>query len=191
MEHPHAERGIATSGCNVIGRVRSASSAHRSRIGRSAPISSPAWSAGRTRRRRASTVLAMIRLLVRTLIFFASSAVGLIVADLLLDDMSVSASGFLITLAIFAVLQTVIAPFIARVTARNASALLGGAGLISTFIALAVAAVVGDSLQISGVSTWLIATVIVWLATALATLLIPLVLVKLGVRAARTNASQS
>ena len=130
----------------------------------------------------------MIRLLVRTLIFFASSAIGLIVADLLLDDMSVSASGFLITLAIFAVLQTVIAPFIARVTARNAAALLGGAGLISTFIALAVATVVGDSLQISGVSTWLVATVIVWLATALATLLIPLILVKARVQAARRNA---
>ena len=127
----------------------------------------------------------MIRLLIRTIIFFASSAVGLVVADLLLDDMSVKAGGFLIALVIFAVLQTVIAPFIARVTAKNATALLGGAGLISTFIALVVAHVVGDSIEISGASTWIAATVIVWLATALATLLIPVILVKMGVRAAR------
>jgi hypothetical protein len=132
----------------------------------------------------------MLRLLVRTIVFFASSAIGLIVADALLDDMSVSANGFLITLVIFAVLQTVIAPFIARVTARNATALLGGAGLISTFVALVVAHVVGDSLAISGVVTWIAATVIVWLATAIATLLIPLALVKLGVQAARRGPGQ-
>jgi len=129
----------------------------------------------------------MIRLLVRTAIFFASSAVGLIVADLLLDNMSVSASGFLITLVVFAVLQSVIAPFFARVTAKNASALLGGVGLISTFVALVIAHAVGDSLQISGVSTWIAATVIVWLVTALSTLLIPVILVKLGVQAARSR----
>lgn len=132
----------------------------------------------------------MIRLLIRTIIFFASSAVGLVVADLLLDDMSVKAGGFLIALVIFAVLQTVIAPFIARVTAKNATALLGGAGLISTFIALVVAHVVGDSIEISGASTWIAATVIVWLATALATLLIPVILVKMGVRAARRNRAE-
>jgi hypothetical protein len=129
----------------------------------------------------------MLRLLIRTIIFFASSAIGLIVADLVLDDMTVHASGFVLTVVIFAVLQTVISPFIARITAKNATALLGGVGLIATFVALAVAHAVGDSLEISGVATWIAATVIVWLATALATLLIPVILVKLGVQAARRN----
>lgn len=132
----------------------------------------------------------MIRLLVRAVVFLASSAVGLIVGDALLDDMSVSAGGFLLTLVIFATLQTVIAPFIARVAAKNATALLGGVGLISTLIALLVAHVVGDSIKISGASTWVAATVVVWLATALATLVIPWLLVKLGVQAARRRRTE-
>lgn len=132
----------------------------------------------------------MIRFLVRVLVFLASSAVGLIVADLLLSDMSVHASGFLLTVVIFAVLQTVLSPFIARVAAKNATALLGGVGLIATLIALVIAHAVGDSLEISGVATWIAATVIVWLVTALATLLIPVILVKMGVQAARRRRAE-
>ena len=45
-----------------------------------------------------------------------------------------------------------------------------------------------DSLTIDGgFGTWLTATVIVWLATALATLLIPFILVKAGVESARAR----
>lgn len=121
----------------------------------------------------------MIRLLIRTLVFFASAAVGLLVAAAVLDDVEVTAGGFLLVVAIFAILQTVIAPFLARVAAKNASALLGGIGLIATFVALLAASTFGDALTIrGGVTTWIAATVIVWLATALATLLLPLVLLK-------------
>ena len=38
-----------------------------------------------------------------------------------------------------------------------------------------------------GVGTWIAATVVVWLVTALATLLLPWILVILGVEAAREN----
>ena len=55
-------------------------------------------------------------------------------------------------------------------------------------MALWLTTLIGDSLTIDGgVSTWLAAIVIVWLATALATLLIPLILVKFGVEAARAR----
>jgi MFS-type transporter involved in bile tolerance (Atg22 family) len=71
------------------------------------------------------------------------------------------------------------------VVARNANAFLGGVGLVTTFVALLLAQTFGDALTIDGVGTWIAATVLVWLATAIATLLIPLILVKLGVEAAR------
>lgn len=128
----------------------------------------------------------MIRFLIRTLIFFVSAAVGLLVAAALLDDVTVTASGFFIVVVVFAVIQTIIAPFLARVAQRNASALLGGIGLISTFVALVLAVLIGDSLTIDGGAVnWLATTVIVWLATALATLLLPILLVKAGVESAR------
>ena len=130
----------------------------------------------------------MIRFLVRTAIFLVSAAVGLLVTASLVDGFDVSAGGFLTAVVLFAVIQSVLAPFIAKVTARNASALLGGVGLLSTFVALWLTALIGDSLTIDGgASTWIAATVIVWLATALATLLLPLILVKVGIEAARNR----
>jgi len=103
-----------------------------------------------------------------------------------LEDMEIaSVTSFLWVVVIFTVLQSLFAPFLAKVTARNASALLGAVGLLSTFLALLIAATVSDGLTISGASTWLYASLIVWLVTMLATLLIPLILVKMGVQAAR------
>lgn len=128
----------------------------------------------------------MIRFLVRGAIFLVSAAIGLLVAAGVVDGVDVTTSGFLVAVVLFAVIQSVLSPFIAKVAARNAAALLGGVGLLSTFVALWLTTLIGDSLTIDGgVTTWLTATVIVWLATALATLLLPLVLVRAGLEAAR------
>ena len=130
----------------------------------------------------------MIRFLVRAVIFLASAAVGLLVANAVLEDMTIdSVTSFLWVVVVFAVLQSLFAPFLAKVTAKNASALLGAVGLISTFLALLVSATVSDGLTIDGASTWLLASLIVWLVTMLATLLIPIILVKMGVEAARNR----
>ena len=64
-------------------------------------------------------------------------------------------------------------------------ALLGAAGLISTFIALVVANVAVDGLTITGALTWILATLIVWLGTMVAAFLLPVILVKAGVSSAR------
>jgi hypothetical protein len=132
----------------------------------------------------------MIRFLVRAAIFLASAAIGLLVAKLTLDGMSIDASSFIAVVVIFAVIQSVLAPFIAKVTARNAPAILGATGLISTFIALVVADVVSDGLTITGADTWVLATLIVWIVTMLATLLLPIILVKMGVQNARDRRSE-
>lgn len=130
----------------------------------------------------------MIRLLIRSVVFLASAAVGLLVTAGLVDGVDVTPSGFLVAVVLFAVIQSILSPFIAKVTAKNATALLGGVGLLSTFVALWLTTLFGDSLTIEGgVATWLTATVIVWLATALATLLLPLLLVAAGIEAARAD----
>lgn len=127
----------------------------------------------------------MIRFLVRTAIFFVSTAVGLLIAKLVLDDMSIDATAFLVVVVVVALLQALLAPIMAKMTERNAPALLGAAGLLSTFIALVVANVVVDGLTITGVTTWILATLIVWLGTMIAAFLLPVILVKAGVSSAR------
>jgi uncharacterized membrane protein YvlD (DUF360 family) len=117
----------------------------------------------------------MIRLLVRTTILLVANAVGLIVANLVLDKMDLNASGFIIALVIFTVLVAVLTPFFASVLRRNASSAsaLGGVALIATLAALIITDLVSDGLSISGVGTWIAATVIVWIASLLAAFILP------------------
>ena len=129
----------------------------------------------------------VIRLLIRLAVYLVSSTVGLVVADAILDGMTVELAGLVTVVVVFTAAQAVLGPFIAKVVARNATAFLGGVGLVTTFVALLLAQALGDALTIDGVGTWIAATALVWLATALATLLIPLLLVALGVQAARSN----
>lgn len=131
----------------------------------------------------------MIRLLIRAAINLVSAAIGLLVANAVLDDLEVTASGFVLTVVIFALAQAILAPFILVVVKRNAEAFLGGVGIVSTLVALWIASLFGDALTISGLATWLIAAVIVWLAAALASFLLPFILVKAGVENARERRS--
>jgi Mycobacterial 4 TMS phage holin, superfamily IV len=118
----------------------------------------------------------MKRLLLRTVVFLGSSAIGLLVAWWLIDGFSMSVSGFIVAVVVFSVAQAVLAPLIAKIARRYASALLGGVGLISTLVALILAHVFTHGLNISGLGSWAAATVLVWLVTALATLLLPILL---------------
>jgi Mycobacterial 4 TMS phage holin, superfamily IV len=125
----------------------------------------------------------MIRLLVRALVIAASAAIGLLVANAILDDMSLTWQTFVLDVVIFAALQAILAPFIAKVAHRNAPALLGGVGLITTLIALIITHAVSDGgLRITGAATWLYAALIVWLVTMIATVLLPTLVVVKKVR---------
>lgn len=131
----------------------------------------------------------MIRFLVRGLILLLAAGVGLLVAVSVVDGMSVDVTSYVLVAALFALVQSILTPFFAKVAHRNAPALLGGVGLITTFVALLVTTVVSDGLTISGAAAWLEATLIVWLVTMVATLIIPIVLVKLGLQAAAERRS--
>jgi len=125
----------------------------------------------------------MIMFLLRALIFLASAAVGLIVADLVLPGFVIdwgSPLGFILAIVIFAVLQSVLAPWLARVAQRNAPALLGGIGIVSTFVALVVVVLIPRAGLTIGAPwwTWIIAPVIGWLVTALAPLFLPMLFSK-------------
>jgi uncharacterized membrane protein YvlD (DUF360 family) len=119
----------------------------------------------------------VIRLAVRTLILLVANAVGLLVADAVLDGMSLSFSGFVIALVIFTVAVALLTPFLQSVMQRNrsASAALGGVALIATLAALIVTDLASDGLSIDGVGTWLAAAVIVWAASLIAAFILPFI----------------
>jgi putative membrane protein len=111
----------------------------------------------------------VIRLLFRTLIAILANAVGLIVAAAVLSGMHMSVGSFFLDIIIFTVITALLQPFVAAQFRRLAIV----AALIATFVALVVTDLVSDGLTISGVSTWIAATVIVWLAALLAAFILP------------------
>ena len=115
----------------------------------------------------------MIRLIVRTLIALVANAVGLLVAAAVLDGMHMNVSGFVVGVIIFTVASALTQPFLAAQFRRSRSAALGGVSLIATFIALVVTDIFSEGFSINGVSTWIAATVIVWVAALLAGFILP------------------
>ncbi|ORB30831.1 phage holin family protein [Mycolicibacterium parafortuitum] len=120
----------------------------------------------------------MVRFLLRVAVFLGSSAIGLLVAGWLVPGVSLSVWGFVTAVVIFTVAQAILSPFFLKMASRYASAFLGGIGLVSTFAALLLASLFSNGLSIRGVGSWIAATVVVWLVTALATLVLPALVLK-------------
>ena len=129
----------------------------------------------------------MLRLIVSFAIHLVANAVGLLVANLVLDDLTIEAGPFLWAVLIFTVVETFAGPLIMKIALQNAKGLMGGIALVVTFVGLLVTEIIADGFDINGVSTWIAATVIVWFAAMLAGLIIPVILVKRGVESARAR----
>lgn len=134
----------------------------------------------------------MITFFIRAAIFILSAAVGLIAADLILDGFHINWNdwwGFVLAVVIFAVIQSILAPWVFKIASRHAPALLGGIGIVSTFIAILIVVLIpGAGIGISQPLAWVLAPVIVWVVTALATWLLPPLFIKKKVTAARGRA---
>jgi putative membrane protein len=128
----------------------------------------------------------LIRLLISAVLYLVANAIGLLVANALLDDVSIEAAAFVIAVVIFTVVEVVIQPLVTRIAMRHSRALLGSSALIATLIGLVVTTLVTDGMSIDGAVTWVLATVTVWAAALVAGLILPAIFVK----AAVTNARQ-
>jgi hypothetical protein len=95
----------------------------------------------------------------------AGNAVGLVLASLLLGDQFkfTSATGFIISLVIFAILSAIFTWFVFKFLIRNAGSIVALTGLLSTFLALLVTDLLPwGSLDIDGMG-WVWGTLIVWI----------------------------
>lgn len=120
----------------------------------------------------------MIRLLINTALTTLGNAIGLIVAHWLMPGFRISIAGFVMSVAVFTITQGILAPFVFKMAVKHLPALRGGIALVTVFVSLLITASLTHGLQISGASTWLVAPFVVWLATVLAGVLLPMVLFK-------------
>jgi len=127
----------------------------------------------------------LIRLLISAVLYLVANAIGLLVANALLDDVSIEAAAFVIAVVIFTAVEVVIQPLITQIAMRHSRALLGSSALIATLIGLVVTTLVTDGMSIDGAVTWVLATVTVWAAALVAGLILPAIFVKTAVTNAR------
>ncbi|MBT2476320.1 phage holin family protein [Microbacterium sp. ISL-103] len=133
----------------------------------------------------------MITFLFRALMYVVSAGLGLIVADLVLDGFQIQWDkwwGFVLCILIFAVLQSVLAPWVSKIADRYAPVLMGGIGIFSTLIALVIVVLLPiGGLRIVDLAGWLLGAVIVWLITALGSVLLPLIFLRKKVEKVRSR----
>lgn len=120
----------------------------------------------------------MIRLLASAVVKLIANAIALLVGNFVLDDMSVSGTAYLLAVLIFTGIEVLVEPLFRDLAQRNARALAGGTSLFATFVGLVITAAISDGLSISGASTWLFATILVWAVSLAAQLLLPLIIFK-------------
>ena len=130
----------------------------------------------------------MLRLIASTVLELLANAIGLLVAYWILrPDFMIDAVGFIIVVAIFTATRFILAPLVFKLSMRYARMLTGGVSLVTIFISLLVTTLLTSHLVITGVSTWVLATLIVWVFGVAAMLLLPMVIFKKTLAAARSD----
>lgn len=136
----------------------------------------------------------MFRFLAQTVLVLLGNALGLIVAALFLPDFHLSAVGFIWSVVFFTAAQVILAPFIFKMAVDYMPAFRGGVALVTILVVLVLTTLFTGGLTITGVVAWVLASLIIWLTTILAGILLPLFIFKktLGkVKDSRSNAAQN
>lgn len=109
----------------------------------------------------------MIRFLLSTASNLVMAAIALLLAGWWLGEwVTLNLGGFIVAVAVFTAAQAILAPFVFNMARKYASALLGGIGLVSTFLALWVATLFPGGVQVHGLG-WVLAPLLIWIVTAI------------------------
>ena len=120
----------------------------------------------------------MIRFLISTVAYLAANAVGLLIAVLLLPGFQIDPLAFLVAVAVFSLVQSILGPLITKLSLKSFPQLMGGIALVTIFVGLFVTELIMDSMQIGGISNWLAATLLVWVGSLIASILLPIYVFK-------------
>ncbi|MFD0981754.1 hypothetical protein [Tropicimonas aquimaris] len=120
----------------------------------------------------------MMRTLISVLFYILANGVGLLVAALLLDGLTLSFTGFLIATLLLSLVEAIAAPIITKLSDKNVPALKGGVALVTTFVGLGITNAIVSNMSMDGLATWLAATLLVWLGALIANILLPMFMFK-------------
>lgn len=129
----------------------------------------------------------MIRWVISIVLGFFANAIGLWAASMFLEGFEVNASSFIMAVLIFTVTSAILSPFIGKVALTRAPFLMGGISLVSTLVALIITTLFSTGIVINGLSTWLMATLVVWLFSMIGNVLLPFIVFKMFLDKRQSN----
>jgi len=120
----------------------------------------------------------LVSFLISTVADLAANAIGLLVAIILLPGFVIDPLSFVVAVAIFSLVQTVLGPLIVQMSMKNVPQLMGAIALVTISVGLFATDIMMSGMQIGGIAHWLAATLLVWLGSLLASILLPLYVFK-------------
>lgn len=120
----------------------------------------------------------MTRFFISTVAYLAANAIGLLLAVVLLPGFVIDPLSFVVVVAVFSLVQSIVGPLIARLSSKRLPQLMGGIALVTVFVGLFVSDLVTDGMTIGGISNWLAATLLIWLGSLIAAVLLPVFVFK-------------
>ncbi len=120
----------------------------------------------------------MIRFLAQITLILLANAAGIIIATIVPPGFTINAIGFITSVVFFTTVELLFERFVAKVALRYVPALRGGIALVTTFVGLLLTNIWTSGLEIQGVSTWLLAPMIIWLTVVIMGTVLPMVLFK-------------
>ncbi len=106
--------------------------------------------------------------------YLAGNSLGLLLAVILLEGFRVGLAGFVVAVVIFTTVQALLSPLFSRLSREHVPQLLGGIALVVVFVGLFVTQLIVSGMEMGGLSNWLAATLLVWLGSLLAQILLPI-----------------
>lgn len=109
-----------------------------------------------------------MRIASQLVVGLAANAVALLVAAIALDRFTISELTFPIVVVIFTAVGLLARPVIEAVIEKHAQIVASFVGFVAAFVTLLITDLVSDGLDVEGLGTWIIASLIVWLGRIVA-----------------------
>ena len=107
----------------------------------------------------------MVKFLAHVAVSLLSSALSLLLAAWLLPGVMLRPSGFVVAVSILVICQAIFAPLAFSFARKYAQGLFGGIGIASTLLALIIAVLVPDGIEIHDATAWIVTPLLVWFVT--------------------------
>ncbi len=117
-------------------------------------------------------------MLISAVAYLVANAIGLLIAIVVLPGFVIDPLSFVIAVLIFSGAQTLLGPLITKISLNSMPQLMGGVALVTIFVGLLITDLIMSGMQIGGIANWLAATLLVWIGSLLAGILLPIYVFK-------------